>query len=314
MADDVDNMVSSVRAYFLGLQAELCARFEALTDNARYRGSDIETPGGGLARPRVLAAPFDDSLTQRGIEKSAVQFTHSVGAALPPAATERNPNLAGLPFQALAVSVIVHPHNPYVPTCHMNVRFFAVASAPVTWYFGGGFDLTPCYGFEEDAVDWHRAAAQAVGAHYPDMKARCDDYFYLSHRNEARGIGGIFFDDWTEGGFTASLGLVSRVGDAFGPAYEAIFRRRAVQEYGEPQRHWQALRRGRYAEFNLAIDRGTRYGLQSGRRVESVLASLPPLVRWDYDHRPPEGSQEARLMQEFLPRRDWLGAVDKTGD
>ena len=307
-------MVTEVRGYLLGLQDALCQLLHTLEPNGDFIGEAIETPQGGLAQPRVLAVPWDNSHQQCGIEKAAVQFSHSIGAALPEAATQRNPHLAGLGFQAMAVSVIVHPHNPYVPTCHMNVRFFVVDSTPSTWYFGGGYDLTPYYGFTADSQSWHANAQKAVGAHYPAMKSACDDYFYLDHRKEARGIGGVFFDDWTEGGFAESFALVRRVGDSFATGYEPIFRQRAITPYGARQRQFQTYRRGRYAEFNLAQDRGTRYGLQSGRRIESVLASLPPVVRWDYDFTPEAGSAEAALTEEFLPVRDWLSAVDNSGD
>lgn len=319
-ATTIDDYVTLVRAYLSTLQSSLVTTIGELaaTSSAgqkpEFVGAALDTPGGGLARPRVLADPWDGSHTQTGVEKAAVQFTHSVGAALPPAATERNPALAGKPFQALAVSVIVHPHNPFVPTTHMNVRFFAVDADTPVWYFGGGFDLTPFYGFVEDAVHWHQTAFAAVGDHYPAMKARCDEYFMLTHRNEARGIGGLFFDDWTEGGFAQAFALMRRVGDGLALAYVPIFERRAKTPYGPRERAFQCYRRGRYAEFNLAIDRGTRYGLQSGRRVESVLASLPPEAHWHYDFQPEPDSPEAALTRDFLPPRDWLAAVDNSGD
>jgi len=307
-------MVAQVRDYFLGLQNSLCIMLSQLEPSGEFTGKAISTPQGGLAQPRVLAVPWDASHQQYGIEKAAVQFSHSLGDALPPAATQRNPELAGLAFQAMAISVIVHPHNPYVPTCHMNVRFFVVDSSPATWYFGGGYDLTPYYGYIEDARHWHETAQRAVGAHYPTMKAACDDYFYLDHRQEPRGIGGLFFDDWTEGGFTTAFDLVTRVGNSFAAGYQPIFERRAQTAYGPTQRLFQTYRRGRYAEFNLVQDRGTRYGLQSGRRIESVLASLPPEVRWEYDYQAHAGSPEAALTEQFLPVRDWLHAVDNSGD
>lgn len=301
----------AVRDYFLGLQDRIVDCLEKLDGGQQFSRDDLAGPDGGLARPRVL----EDGPR---IEKAAVQFTHSLGRALPPAATERNPHLAGHGFQATALSLIVHPRNPYVPTTHANLRFFLVNAQEPVWYFGGGFDLTPCYGFEEDAVHWHRQASMAAGAHYAAFKQACDEYFYLPHRGECRGVGGLFFDDWTEGGFDTSFALVRNVGDHFLPAYRPIFERRADTPYGERQRAWQLYRRGRYAEFNLAIDRGTRYGLQSGRRVESVLASLPPIVVWKYAHRAEPGSEEARLEGDFLSPRNWLAdapsAVDKSGD
>jgi coproporphyrinogen III oxidase len=303
VTDDV--RIEPVRNYFMLLQDSICAELERLDGAGRFQRGELPGPDGALARPRVLE-------NGRAIEKAAVQFTHSVGASLPPAATERNPGLAGHRFQAAAISLIVHPRNPYVPTTHMNLRMFMVEAASPVWYFGGGFDLTPYYGFEEDCVHWHRtarAACDPFGADiYPDLKRACDEYFYLPHRQEARGIGGLFFDDWTRGGFATSVEFVRSVGDHFLPAYVPIVERRVGAAYGERERDFQLYRRGRYAEFNLAIDRGTRYGLQSGRRVESVLASLPPLAAWRYDYRPAAGTPEAALYESFLPPRDWLAA------
>lgn len=296
--------IRAVRDYFLQLQEAITDRLEALDGSAHFTGEEIAGPNGALARPRVMS---DGPL----IEKAAVQFTHSLGDRLPPAATERNPDLAGRGFQAVAVSLIVHPRNPYVPTTHMNLRFFLVEHdvRPV-WYFGGGFDLTPFYGFEEDCRHWHRAAAAACQPFGCDvhavMKKACDDYFYLPHRGEQRGIGGLFMDDWSRGGFDQSFALVRSIGDHFLPAYAPIVMRRRDHAWGERERDFQLYRRGRYAEFNLAIDRGTRYGLQSGRRIESVLASLPPQVAWRYDWRPDPGSPEAALTDYFLVPRDWL--------
>ena len=291
--------IEPVRDYFMELQDRIVSGLETLDGDAKFLREEIPGPGGSLSRPRVLAdGPH--------IEKAAVQFTHSIGPSLPPAATERNPELAGHGFQAAAISLIVHPRNPYVPTTHANLRFFMVDADEPVWYFGGGFDLTPYYGFEEDCVHWHEQAKAAAGEHYAKMKAACDEYFYLSHRQECRGIGGLFFDDWTEGGFEAAFALTRSVGDHFLPAYRHIFEKRMHTGYGERERDWQLYRRGRYAEFNLAIDRGTKYGLQSGRRVESVLASLPPLVVWKYNHQPEAGSPEAALLTDFLPPRDWL--------
>ena len=305
-ASSATDLVKPVRQYFLALQENLCERIGGWAQGAEFVGTAIDSPGGGLARPQVIAQPWDGSFLQQGVEKAAVQFTHSLGASLPPAASERNPQLAGRPFQATAVSLIVHPHNPFVPTCHMNVRFFVVDADPAFWYFGGGYDLTPYYGNVEDVLHWHRTARDAVGGHYEAMKANCDEYFFLDHRQEPRGVGGLFFDDWTEGGFEAAFDLVRRVGDSFAAAYGPIFERRRATPYGARERKFQCYRRGRYAEFNLAIDRGTRYGLQSGRRVESVLASLPPEAHWDYDSRPEPGTPEATLYDTFLPPRDWL--------
>lgn len=298
--------VLAVRDCFMALQTTICDALAAEDGQAGFSLEELPGPGGGLARPRVLA---DGPV----IEKAAVQFTHSIGAQLPAAATERNPELAGRGFQATAISLIVHPRNPYAPTTHMNLRFFLVdAEAGETpfWYFGGGFDLTPYYGFDEDAVHWHeqaRAACAPFGSDvYPRLKAWCDRYFYLDHRGEHRGIGGVFFDDWTEGGFEQAFAFTRSVGEHFLPAYIPILARRKNLPYGERERDFQLYRRGRYAEFNLAIDRGTRYGLQSGRRIESVLASLPPLVAWKYDWHPEPGSPEADLTENFLKPRDWL--------
>lgn len=299
---DEAKSVATVRRDFLRLQARLISELERLDGQRRFTGEDLATANGGLSRPRVL---------QDGdaIEKAAVLFTHSIGDALPPAATERNPQLAGRPFQAIAVSLIVHPRNPYVPTAHMNLRFFSVAAAAPAWHFGGGMDLTPHYPFEEDVVHWHRVARAACDAHgdfHAELKRNCDEYFFLKHRGEARGVGGIFFDDWTHRGFAASCAFALDVGRAFPRGYAPIFERRARMPWGEREEAFMLMRRGRYAEFNLAIDRGTRYGLQSGRRVESVLASLPPRAEWRYGWRPEPGSPEAELAERFLQAKDWL--------
>jgi coproporphyrinogen III oxidase len=299
--------ITPVRDYFMALQDRIVAALETLDGEESFTVEDVPGPDGALARPRVLESAGH-------IEKAAVQFTHSKGASLPEAATARNPHLAGHSFQAAAISLIVHPRNPYVPTTHANLRFFLVEADKPVWYFGGGFDLTPFYGFEEDVVHWHRQSEAATGAHYAALKQACDEYFYLPHRDECRGVGGIFFDDWTEGGFDASFDFTRAVGDHFLPAYQPIFERRMHTQSSERERDWQLYRRGRYAEFNLAIDRGTKYVLQSGRRVESVLASLPPLAVWKYDYHPPPGTPEALLYSDFLPPRDWLQAVDKSGD
>ncbi len=291
--------IEPVRQYFMDLQDAIVQALEDVDGDAEFLKEDLPGPDGALSRPRVLEGG-------RRIEKAAVQFTHSLGASLPPAATERNPHLSGHGFQATAISLIVHPVNPYVPTTHANLRFFLVEADDPVWYFGGGFDLTPYYGFEEDCVHWHRQAQAAAGEHYGDLKAACDEYFYLSHRQECRGIGGLFFDDWTEGGFEQAFGFTRSVGDHFLPAYRPIFEKRMETPYGERERDWQLYRRGRYAEFNLAIDRGTKYGIQSGRRIESVLASLPPLVVWKYDYHPEPGTPEAALLTDYLPPKDWV--------
>jgi len=313
---------SAVAAYLQSLQDRICSALAAEDGVARFREDRFEGPGGALARPRALeeGAVF---------EKSAVHFTHARGDQLPPAATARRPELAGARFEAVSLSLIVHPRNPFVPTSHANLRFFLARPArgarpgeaqsgppgapqpEAVWWFGGGFDLTPCYGFVEDAVHWHRVARAAcaplgAGA-YPRFKKWCDEYFTIRHRGETRGVGGLFFDDLAEGGFDTSFGFVRSVGDAYLDAYLPIVRRRRDTPYGEPEREFQLWRRGRYVEFNLVYDRGTLYGLQSGRRVESVLASLPPLVRWRYDWQPEPGSREDALASDFLRPRDWLG-------
>jgi coproporphyrinogen III oxidase len=307
-----------VRAHLLQLQNRLCAALEAEEAStaagppARFREDDLPGPGGTLSRPRVL----EDGAV---IEKAAVSFTHARGERLPPAASERRPELAGAAFEAVSLSVIVHPRNPYAPTSHLNLRCFVVrpAGGAAVWWFGGGFDLTPYYGFVEDAVHWHaraRSACESLGPQaYPRFKKWCDEYFFLPHRGEARGIGGIFFDDLAEGEFAASFAFVRAVGEAYLGAYLPILRRRKELPWGERERAFQLWRRGRYAEFNLVLDRGTLYGLQSGRRVESVLASLPPLVRWRYDWRPEPGTPEARLAEEFLRPRDWLARENGAG-
>ena len=299
--------IQPVRTYFIALQEELCEALEAMDGAAAFSREEFPGPDGGLARPRALQ-------DGRRIEKAAVQFTHSIGRSLPAAASERNPRLAGRGFQAAAISLIIHPRNPYAPAAHLNLRFFLVApdgaAQQPSWHFGGGFDLSPCYLFEQDCIHWHRAAQRAAGPKYPALKAACDQYFRLPHRDEGRGIGGLFFDDWSEGGFAASLAFAQAVGNAFLPAYRPIFARRANRPYGARERQWQLLRRGRYAEFNLALDRGTQYGMQSGRRTESVLASLPPLAAWRYGHEPEKGAPEAELLSCLRQPRNWLSFGD----
>ena len=302
MSERID--IAPVRAYLQDLQDRICAALEAEDGGARFREERFESTTGGLARPRVLEGGAV-------IEKSAVHFSHTVGNALPAAATERRPELAGRGYEAASVSLIVHPRNPYVPTSHMNVRCFVAHGDTPVWWFGGGFDLTPYYGFEEDAVHWHRCARDAcapLGADaYPRLKKLCDEYFHLPHRNEPRGIGGLFFDDLDAGGFAHCFAFQRSVGDHYLAAYRPIMQRRKATQYGDREREFQLYRRGRYAEFNLLHDRGTRFGLQSGGRVESILASMPPLVAWRYDWRPEPGTPEARLYSEFLRPRDWLG-------
>ncbi len=294
-----------VREYLLALQDRICSGLEALDGRERFLEDRWERAGGGGGRTRVLV--------EGGVfERVGVNFSHVNGDALPQAASARRPELAGRTFQALGVSLVAHPRNPYVPTSHMNVRYF-VAEAPgqpPVWWFGGGFDLTPYYGFEDDARHWHRTAAAACqdfGADvYRHFKAWCDEYFHLRHRDEARGIGGLFFDDLNEWGFERCFAFTRSVGDHYLPAYRPIVERRHDTAYGEREREFQLFRRGRYVEFNLVYDRGTLFGLQSGGRVESILVSMPPRVAWRYDWHPEPGSPEAALYERFLPPRDWV--------
>ena len=245
-------------------------------------------------------------------QKAGVGFSHVTGTKLPPSATAHRPELVGKTWEALGVSLVIHPRNPHVPTSHANVRFFiADADGPnPIWWFGGGFDLTPYYGYEEDAVHWHCTARDAVAPFgddiYPRFKKWCDEYFFLKHRNEPRGIGGLFFDDFNELDFEQSFALMRNVGDAFIPAYQPIVTKRKATAYGDAERKFQLYRRGRYVEFNLVWDRGTHFGLQSGGRTESILMSLPPLVSWEYNWTPDPGSREAELYDTFLKPRDWL--------
>ncbi|OAM87156.1 coproporphyrinogen III oxidase [Termitidicoccus mucosus] len=304
--------VASVRAWLLDFQARVCAALEAGDGSARF-STDAWTrpdPATGGGDTRVLA---DGPV----FEKAGVAFSHVRGDRLPASATAQRPALAGLPWEALGVSIVIHPRNPHVPISHANVRFFRAgpdtgeAAAPAAWWFGGGFDLTPCYGYEEDAIAWHRAARDALApfgeALYPRFKKACDEYFFLKHRGEPRGIGGVFFDDFNELGAERSFALLRAVGDAWLSAYPPIVARRKHTPHTERERRFQLYRRGRYAEFNLVWDRGTAFGLQSGGRTESILMSLPPLVRWDYDWHPEPGSPEARLHTDFLRPRDWAG-------
>jgi len=295
---------AAVRSYLLTLQDRISAAIEAEDGAARFREDSWERPEGGGGRSRVLTggAVF---------EQAGIGFSHVFGPGLPPSATVHRPELAGRGFEALGVSLVFHPLNPYVPTTHMNIRFFIAekeGEAPV-WWFGGGFDLTPYYGFEEDAVHWHRTAREACTPFgpevYPRYKTWCDEYFYLRHRKEPRGIGGIFFDDLNEWGFERCFAFLQSVGDHFLAAYVPIVQRRRDTAYGERERDFQLYRRGRYVEFNLVWDRGTLFGLQSGGRTESILMSLPPLVRWRYDWQPEPGTPEARLYETFLVPRDW---------
>ena len=299
--------IAAVADHLAGLQARICTALEAFEPAARFGGDERERPGGGVSRPRVLS---DGDV----LERAAVNFTHTFGREMPPAATLRRPGLAGRSYQAVSISLIVHPRNPYAPTSHANFRCFVSpggeAGASPIWWFGGGFDLTPYYGFEEDARHWHRCARSACAGHdpawYTRFKRECDEYFFLPHRNEPRGIGGIFFDDLDEGGFERCFAFVCDAGAAFLDAYVPILERRKDTPWGERERAFQRLRRGRYVEFNLLYDRGTRFGLQAGAPAESVLASLPPEVSWRYEWVPEPGSREEALYRDFLVPRDWL--------
>lgn len=297
--------ISAVRHYLLGLQDSICTAL-AEEDGGKHFSEDSWTrEGGGGGRSRVM----EDGAV---FEKAGINFSHVHGEGLPASATAHRPELAGRSFQAMGVSLVIHPHNPYVPTSHANVRFFVAEKpgADPVWWFGGGFDLTPYYGFDEDCVHWHqtaRLACEPFGQEvYPRYKKWCDEYFFLKHRNEPRGIGGLFFDDLNEWGFEQSFAFMRAVGDHYIPAYRPIVSRRKAQPFGERERDFQLYRRGRYVEFNLVYDRGTLFGLQTGGRTESILMSLPPLVKWRYAWQPEPGSEEQRLYDVYLKPRDWL--------
>ncbi|MGH1536668.1 MAG: oxygen-dependent coproporphyrinogen oxidase [Gammaproteobacteria bacterium] len=296
---------NKVLDYLKRLQDNICIEVETLDNVAKFKEDDWERPEGGGGRTHIL---------QNGkvFEQAGIGFSHVFGNSLPPAATTQRPELVGRNFQAMGVSLVIHPNNPFVPTSHCNVRFFIAEKEdeePV-WWFGGGFDLTPYYGFEEDAVYWHQTAKQACDAvdesYYPKFKKWCDEYFFIKHRNEARGVGGLFFDDVNEGGFEKSFNLIKSVGDHFTKAYLPIVEKRKDHTFTEQHRNFQLYRRGRYVEFNLVYDRGTLFGLQSGGRTESILMSLPPNVRWEYDYSPEVDSEEEKLYTEFLPAREWI--------
>ena len=299
------NDVDAVKKYLLDLQDRICTALEREDGGAKFQEDKWERPGGGGGRTRVLAegAVF---------EQGGVNFSHVFGTGLPPSASAARPELAGRSFQALGVSLVIHPRNPYVPTSHCNVRYFRAEKpgAEPVWWFGGGFDLTPYYGFAEDTQHWHRTAKRACDPFGTDYYARfkqwCDEYFFIKHRNEPRGIGGLFFDDFTGNDFGHAFGFMRSVGDHFLNAYLPIVQRRRDHAYGERERDFQLYRRGRYVEFNLVYDRGTLFGLQSGGRAESILMSLPPLVQWRYQWRPQPGTPEAELYEVFLKPHDWI--------
>ena len=295
---------AAVKAWLIDLQSRIVNAL-AEVDGKPFLRDEWTRPEGGGGVSRVIE---EGNVFERG----GCNFSHVTGASLPPSAMASRPELAGRAWEAMGVSLVLHPRNPYAPTVHMNVRFFtttAEGQEPV-WWFGGGMDLTPYYGFEEDARHFHQTCADALAPfgeeHYPRFKAWCDDYFYLKHRKEPRGVGGIFFDDFNSAGFEQSYAMTQSVGDSFIKGYLPILERRKDMEYGERERDFQAYRRGRYVEFNLVYDRGTLFGLQSGGRTESILMSLPPIVKWRYDWKPVEGSAEAKLYTDFLVHRDWL--------
>ncbi len=295
----------AVQDYLLDLQNRICMALEAFEPESRFQIDRWERAEGGGGNSRVLEGGAV-------LERAGVNFSHVHGRHLPPSASASRPELAGCSFQALGVSLVIHPRNPYVPTSHANLRFFIAEkpNADPVWWFGGGFDLTPYYGFEADARHWHQTAQAACAPFgpevYPRYKRWCDEYFHLRHRNEARGIGGLFFDDLNAEGFESCFAFARSVGDHYLPAYTPLVARRKDMPYGAREREFQCYRRGRYVEFNLVYDRGTLFGLQSGGRTESILMSLPPQVSWRYAWQPAPGSPEAQLYEQFLRPRDWL--------
>jgi len=295
----------AVRAWLAGLHESLVAAIEHADGGARFSSDRWERPGGGGGESRVLR---DGAL----IEQGGINFSEVTGPSLPASATQERPTLAGAPFSAMGVSLVLHPKNPHVPTTHLNLRFLIAEppGGPPIWWFGGGFDLTPFYPVREDVLHWHRTAREAcagIAGGYEKYKAWCDHYFFLPHRNEARGVGGLFFDDLSAPSFEGCFAFARAVGEAFPRAWLPIAERRRAVPFGERERAFQLLRRGRYVEFNLVYDRGTLFGLQTGGRAESILMSLPPLVRWEYGWTPEPGSAEASLVSEYLRPRDWLG-------
>lgn len=297
--------INAVREYLLTLQDNICNTLEGLDGSAQFELDAWQREQGGGGRTRVLT---DGAVFEQG----GVNFSEVSGDNMPPSATATRPELAGRSFKAMGVSLVLHPNNPHVPTSHANVRFFIAekeGEAPI-WWFGGGYDLTPYYGNEDDVKHWHseaKAACEPFGEDvYPRFKQWCDEYFYLKHRDECRGVGGLFFDDLNEWGFARCFAFIQSVGNSFLKAYTPIVTKQMHQKYGEQERDFQLYRRGRYVEFNLVYDRGTLFGLQSGGRTESILMSLPPLVQWRYNWQPEPDSAEARLYTDFLPPRDWV--------
>lgn len=301
--------LARVQQFLQQLQDSICASLEQADGEATFVEDAWQRAEGGGGKSRVLTGG-------KVFEQAGVNYSHVFGANMPASATAHRAELAGRSFNACGVSLVIHPNNPYVPTTHANVRFF-IAEKPghePVWWFGGGFDLTPYYPFEDDVVHWHNTAKAAVdpfGQHYyPDYKKWCDDYFYLKHRGETRGVGGLFFDDLNQPGFEQSFALMRSVGEAFISAYLPIVEKRKNTAYAERERQFQLYRRGRYVEFNLVYDRGTLFGLQSGGRTESILMSMPPLVRWQYGYQPETGSAEAQLYDRYLKPQDWLKLND----
>lgn len=301
----------AVHAFLKDFHDSLCKKLETLDGQAHFIDDAWTRKEGGGGLTRIL--------TNGGLfEKAGVAFSQVNGTSLPPSASAHRPELAGRQWQAMGVSLVLHPQNPYVPTAHANVRFFRAdkdGEEPV-WWFGGGFDLTPYYGFEEDCIHWHKTARDAVSPFgdqlHSKFKTWCDEYFYLKHRDEARGIGGLFFDDYSGDGFHSAFGLMQSVANHFHEAYAPIAQRRRGTHYTQRQRDFQLYRRGRYVEFNLVFDRGTLFGLQSGGRTESILMSLPPHVSWHYNYQPEPDTPEAQLTQRFLPAQEWLDTGDNT--
>lgn len=297
--------ITPVKQYLLSLQDHICAALETADGSAKFGEESWERPGGGGGRSRTVA---NGAL----LEKGGVGFSHVMGDRLPPSATANRPELAGAKWQAMGVSLVMHPENPFVPTSHMNVRLFVAekeGQEPV-WWFGGGYDLTPYYGFDEDCIHWHQTAKNACDPFgvdvYPQLKKWCDEYFYLKHRDEPRGVGGLFYDDWNHWDFDTAFRFMQAIGNSFVPAYLPIVDARRAMSWTQANRDWQEYRRGRYVEFNLVFDRGTIFGLQSGGRTESILMSLPPHVQWKYNFQPKAGTDEARLTDYFLTNRNWL--------
>ncbi len=298
--------IQQVKDYLLGLQQRICDELERIDSVSTFQTDAWERHKGGSGRSRVIShgAVF---------EKGGVNFSHVFGDRLPPSASATRPEMAGRSFQAMGVSLVIHPKNPMVPTSHANFRFFIAEQPGETpvWWFGGGYDLTPYYGFDEDCVHWHTTAKNACdpfGTHlYPRFKKECDEYFFLKHRSEPRGVGGLFFDDFNEGGFEQCFAMVKALGDSYIAAYAPLVERRKNTPFTEAHREFQCYRRGRYVEFNLVYDRGTLFGLQSGvGRIESILMSLPPVVHWEYNWQPVPGTEEARLYTDYLRFREWV--------